>query len=60
MIHNNENQNERPMVQNAHKKKYSIIKVQITSTLINKLQQFKLYIVFTQVNNLSIHYNTML
>jgi len=26
MIHNNENQNERPMVQNAHKKKYSIKK----------------------------------
>ena len=36
MIHNNENQNERPMVQNAHKKKYSIIKVQITSTLLHK------------------------
>ena len=51
----------RDLVYKMHtKKNIPFKKVQITSTLINKLQQFKLYIVFTQVNNLSIHYNTML
>lgn len=61
MIHKNENQNERPGIRTkCTQKKIFHKKVQITSTLINKLQQFKLYIVFTQVNNLSIHYNTML